>query len=196
MIISFLEATAVADTNAQASVELQFQLQLSDANSLGNNDTNEKQSETTIDDITKNDDNEKDKDDDLLFYSKIDQFMIFLLIFCDFYIRSFSILFPLFMIRYVLHLYLKVILSLLTIIHLFLIGKFEFKLVLWMKQSDNGVNNTFNFHDEYLKRKLLRFQDAFLLYFSCLIEVVFTFPLKRIHNKNIFNRCVCICIYM
>ena len=182
----------------QSSIELQFECK-EDPTGVAIENTLPKQVEleTKTDDeqhstLANNHDNNANVDNDsqlTLFYSKFDQFMIFLLIFCDFYIRSFSLIFQLFMIRYVEKrlIYLKIIICILTIAFLTLIGKFEYKMVLWMKQS-RANGSEFNFRQEYTKRKLLRYQDVFLLYFSCLIEVVFTFPLKRIYNKNIFDR--------
>ena len=172
------------EEKVQSAIELQLHVNVQSSSQQSNNKINGSQTKSNATDT---------KEDKLLFYTKFDQTIIFLLIFCDFYIRSFSILFSLFIIRYVLKFYLKIIISFLVIIFLVVVGMLEFKLVLWMKQSkqvDNHNDPGFNFRDEYLKRKFLRFQDTFLLYFSCLIEVVFTFPIKRMHNKNSFNRFV------
>ena len=126
-----------AKAAAQSSIELQLEYNENLSSSLDLvkttlpqhiqivNDTDTKADEdkqSTASTTAKNNNKRVDNADEfVLFYAKFDQFMTFLLIFCDFYIRSFSLIFPLFMIRYVTQIYLKTILSICTIIILFVV---------------------------------------------------------------------------
>ena len=109
--------TCATTTHIKSQSPIELQIEDNNNSQQIENDTknnNEKQKSAPIDDSKINNvDN-----DNQLFYSKFDQFMIFLLIFCDFYIRSFSLIFPLFMIRYVFetYTYLTIIISILTIV--------------------------------------------------------------------------------
>ena len=109
-------------------------------------------------------------------YSFFLQFIVYLLFLFDLYIRSFPFIFAIFVIR----LTYDQRLTFIAIVMIITIGIFEYISVFWMKNKE--------YMNEYQNKMDAWFRDAFISYFTCLLNVLFTLPLKRFHRKNNFSR--------
>ena len=120
-------------------------------------------------------------------YSKLAFFMIYLLILCDLYIRSFPFIFGCFVVRlgyedvdddaYKFDFVVSMIMMLFMVVF---IGMFEYITLFWIKKEQ--------YKQEYENQVSLTVQETFIAYFTCLLSLFFTLPLRNFHQKNIFSR--------
>ena len=135
------------------------------------------------DDDQKDTDREKsERETKQVTYSKFLLFVIYVLICCDLYIRGFPFIFGAFVVRLALEdnhessdnlLWIYIAVMLIGVI---VIGIYEYKMLKVIKQDKCEKTNG-----------CTRIQQTFMSYFTCLLSLLSTLPLKRFRQKNNFN---------
>ena len=155
------------------------------ANTISDGSANdEKKSE-----INSTDTNESAREIKQAKYSKFSLFIIYVLICSDLYIRSFPFIFGTFVIRLALEhkhghyssenwLYMWICIAVM-VVGVVVIGIYEYTMLMVIKKDKYKTTNGWT-----------RIQQSFMSYFTCLLSLLFTLPLKHFHQKNIFDKYV------
>ena len=117
-------------------------------------------------------------------YSKLSYGVIYLLLFCDFYVRSFPFVFAVFVTRetrengtnYIVHYLISTIVTVMILTTL----TYQYVLLLWIKND--------RYYDEYKESIGTRMMDTFVSYFTCLLNLLYVLLPNNFNKKNSFAR--------